>query len=589
MVALEFKKTNNLLNKKFLLLFVPTLIASISLYFGNILNGILVGNLVSPEAMASIYACIPLNQLAVSSALLISVGAAGMISIASGKNEIDTANYIFSNVLILSVIFALLIVFFLYPNIPELAKILSSAEELHRNIERYLSIFIIRMAFFLAITVWRYLIRTEGLARIISVSSIISQVLNVLLTIFLVGFFGLGVTGAGIALLISDVVSGIYMATHYSFTRDRNLKLINVFKFPLKKFFAQTIQIFKSGIPAATVTIFAGFKVWIIFQVLGDVGGTNSVIFYSICITGISIMNMLVTACCDSSMGLIGMLYGEKDFLSIRTTMKFIQKFSFVLVGTFVGLVCVFPEVILKIYNLPYDAIESGAVALRIFSPSLIGTAFMVIMINYYSTIQQRKAATILSFVEGILVVVPAALIFSKIFGVNGVWASFILAEVAGLISVLVYAKKFYAAKKIQLRDIFLIDETDPQTFYDVSIKADEENAVKISAEVIEIIRSKNISERDAVKVGVALEEFIVNVKQLAKNKSPNVDVIVKADEAGQLMIVLRDDGKAFNPLEYTPKCEENFFTDGIYLMKALSKKIRYNRVVGLNQTIIEI
>ena len=439
------------------------------------------------------------------------------------------------------------------------------------------------------ITVWRYLIRTEGLAKIISISSIISQVLNILLTVFLVGYLSLGVIGAGVALLVSDLVGGLYMFTHYSFTKERNLKFINIFKFGMKKFFAQTIQILKSGVPAATVTILAGLKVWIIFRILGDVGGANSVIFYSICITGISIMNVLVSSCCDSSMAIVGMLYGEKDFLGIRMMLKFIQKFSYALVGIFVGLVCVFPEIILRVYNLPSDAIESGVVALRIFAPSLLGTAFVVVMANYYSTIQRRNVATMLSLVEGILVVIPAALILSQIFGVNGVWASFVLAEVAGFISVLVYTKKFYGEKKIQFSDIFLIDETDAQTFYDVSTKANAENAVKISAEAIEIIRGKNFSERDAVKVGVALEEFIVNVQQLAKNKMPNVDVIIKADENQRVMIVLRDDGKAFNPLEYKPNDEENFYTDGIVLMKALSKKIQYNRVVGLNQTIIEI
>ena len=585
----NFRKTNDLVNKKFLMLFAPTLLSSISLYMGAILSGILVGNLVSPEAMASICACIPLNQFIFSVALLISVGAAGMVSIASGKNEIDKANYIFSNILILAFIFALLTIFLLNPFISEIAKILSSAEELHRNIERYLSIFIIRTAILIVITVWRYLIRTEGLAKIISISSIISQVLNILLTVFLVGYLSLGVIGAGVALLVSDLVGGLYMFTHYSFTKERNLKFINIFKFGMKKFFAQTIQILKSGVPAATVTILAGLKVWIIFRILGDVGGANSVIFYSICITGISIMNVLVSSCCDSSMAIVGMLYGEKDFLGIRMMLRFIQKFSFALVGIFVGLVCVFPEIILRVYNLPNDAIESGVVALRIFAPSLLGTAFVVVMANYYSTIQRRNVATMLSLVEGILVVIPAALILSQIFGVNGVWASFVLAEVAGFISVLIYTKKFYGEKKIQFSDILLIDETDTQTFYDVSTKANAENAVKISAEAIEIVRGKNFSERDAVKVGVALEEFIVNVQQLAKNKMPNVDVIIKADENQRVMIVLRDDGKAFNPLEYKPNDEENFYTDGIVLMKALSKKIQYNRVVGLNQTIIEI
>ena len=54
-------------------------------------------------------------------------------------------------------------------------------------------------------------------------------------------------------------------------------------------------------------------------------------------------------------------------------------------------------------------------------------------------------------------------------------------------------------------------------------------------------------------------------------------------------IIALRDNGKNFNPVEYSVAEEENLHTDGIMLLKNLAKEIKYHRVLSLNQTVIEI
>ena len=123
-MELTFKKNNTLIYKKFVELFFPTILATASIYFGNIINGIIVGNLIDPLAMASVYACIPLNQASFSMALLISTGAAGMIAVAAGARENDKADYIYSIVLTLGLICAFFIVL-LAPFNAEISKILS--------------------------------------------------------------------------------------------------------------------------------------------------------------------------------------------------------------------------------------------------------------------------------------------------------------------------------------------------------------------------------------------------------------------------------------------------------------------------------
>ena len=138
------------------------------------------------------------------------------------------------------------------------------------------------------------------------------------------------------------------------------------------------------------------------------------------------------------------------------------------------------------------------------------------------------------------------------------------------------------------MNDIFLIEQTEPEQLIDVSFQADADNAAKISHDVKAILEEKNFDKTVALKVGVALEEMTLNMEKLNVDKKIDVDLRIKRGE-DKIIIALRDNGKSFNPLEYSVAEEKNLHTDGIMLLKNLASEIKYNRVLSLNQTFIEI
>lgn len=239
-------------------------------------------------------------------------------------------------------------------------------------------------------------------------------------------------------------------------------------------------------------------------------------------------------------------------------------------------------------YNIPENLFAEGSMALRLFSISLLGVTLTFLIMYYYSTIKRRTAANILSITEGILVVVPAAWILSKIFGLNGVWLAFILAELAGFFVVWIYTKYVCKNSGGKLNDVFLIEENDPEIIMDVTLNANADNAAKISHDAKNFLEQKNFDKTVALKVGVALEEMTLNIEKLNVEKKIDIDLRIKRGD-DKIIIALRDNGKSFNPVEYSVAEEENLHTDGIMLLKNLAKKIKYNRVLSLNQTVIEI
>ena len=154
-----------------------------------------------------------------------------------------------------------------------------------------------------------------------------------------------------------------------------------------------------------------------------------------------------------------------------------------------------------------------------------------------------------------------------------------------GFIVIYIYTKIVCNNSGGKLNDVFLIENNSQNLLYDVSFQADIENSVKISAEVIDVLKNDKIAENTALKVGVALEEMTVNISKI-NSKIIDVDIRIKTEDE-KIIMAVRDNGKAFNPLEYQP--QENFEFGNIEMLKALSKNIKYNRVLSLNQTILEI
>ena len=111
-MELTYHKTGTLIKQKFRDFFVPTVLSSMASQLGTIINGIIVGNLISSHAMTAVSACMPLNQITYSLAVLISIGSSGLIAIAAGKRDNDGANYIFTTVVMISVFVGMLWAFF---------------------------------------------------------------------------------------------------------------------------------------------------------------------------------------------------------------------------------------------------------------------------------------------------------------------------------------------------------------------------------------------------------------------------------------------------------------------------------------------
>ena len=125
--------------------------------------------------------------------------------------------------------------------------------------------------------------------------------------------------------------------------------------------------------------------------------------------------------------------------------------------------------------------------------------------------------------------------------------------------------------------------------FFDVTVQGGDSEGVDLEKKLRAYCKENGIDEYKANVVGIAAEEFVVNIGRYGyKNTKRNyIDVCLSKVE-DKLILRIRDDGVAFNPLEYeTDKSDEEI--GGIKLVKAIADKLDYTRVLNMNNTVVEI
>ena len=123
-----------------------------------------------------------------------------------------------------------------------------------------------------------------------------------------------------------------------------------------------------------------------------------------------------------------------------------------------------------------------------------------------------------------------------------------------------------------------------------VSLENEEVNASIVSEQIIEFAKKHNVPDRESSIVGLAAEEMVDNIicYGYKKEKRNYIDVNMKLVD-DTLLLRIRDDGVPFDPTKYDFDDNENYSTSGIKLIKNLTDKISYMRILNLNNTVLEI
>ena len=554
------------------------------MHMGSVVDAIVVGNLIGVEALSAVTLVSPIIQVLHLPGLILGLGGATLAAIWLGERKIKDASEMFSACVVAGIIFSCVgALSSFWINAP-LAELVADDPKLATFAEEYLLINLLGLPIMTLTFLTCEFLSVDNHPDLGAWMFSIAEAVNVVFDIVLVKFAGMGMEGAAAATIIG-YACGLVTLIFYARSKERMLK----FSFGvawLKNIFVAL----KTGLPRVSLEFMQALQIFVLNTAVLKILGVEAMEIYAVCSNTLIMAELLAGGIISVIPNICGVLFGEKDFFGIRRLMKKVLVLSGILISVLTVVFLLVPEDIALLFGLENEELlPAAATCLRIYSLSFVPYVFNEFLQHYYQTILETFLATLDTILEFFVLLIPITFLLMHFYGIYGVCAAVPVSEILTIIIVEGTRKFLQERGKLPQEGLLMIPKPEHDDSLDVTIEADEKNAVGISKKIIDYCRERNVDEKTAYVLGLAAEEIAVNISRYGyeKNKKPYIDINLSRD--GELWLLrIRDDGKPFDPTTYQPD-EKNFLRGGIDLIRKLAKNFTYTRVLNMNNTIIEV
>ncbi|WP_319756399.1 MATE family efflux transporter [uncultured Sphaerochaeta sp.] len=432
---------------------IPTLVLSMSfpimlsmlvqaLY--NIVDSMFVSHY-SQQALTAVTLAFPMQNLLIAVSVGTSVGVNSLLSRKLGAKDISAARKAAGNGLSLSVIswgfFALLGLFFS----KTFVEFFSNDPELIAMGNQYISICLIfSLGLFIDITCERILQGTGDTFHpmiIQSTGAIVNIILDPILIFGLFGMPRMGVMGAAIATVFAQHVSAA-IAIYY--VRRNKEIVLKKGSFRLEK---QTVKdIYAVGIPTIIMQAIGTILITSLNKIL--IGfSTSAVAVFGIYFRLQSFIFMPVFGLNTGMIPVIGYNYGARKPKRITATIKVGLIVAVTIMGIGTALFILFPHILLSWFNATPEMVEIGIVAMQRISLGFTLAGVSIVLIALFQGMGYGYLSMINSVTRQLVFLLPAAYLLGRFVGLDALWYSFFIAEIASFSLTLYFFWKIYKTK----------------------------------------------------------------------------------------------------------------------------------------------
>ncbi len=571
-----YERNYELISSKFREFFFPTLLTSMTGNICMVVDSIIVSNLIGAMALSAIQPVIPVGTTVNLIYWMIGLGGSVLCSIAKAEFDNEKSSRIFSVSIISLLLFGILVAIFGTIFAPQIVPILCASPQVQPLVYQYYSVYVLGMPFLCYIMSLSYFIRTDGIADLPFRALLLSNIVNIIFDLIFIGVFHLGVSGAAWATIVGYIFGCTYMSTYF-FSSKRTLDFALV---KAKTFLNTLANICKSGFSGASTQLYMTIKIFVINTLITLYIGQSGLAAFNICYNSLFILYMFLIGTAQTMSPIVSVYYQEEDYSSVRFIMN--RSLKIVLTSSLIlsVLLVVCPQILTFLFHVKNPADMPVVLnAVRIFALSYVGIAITFLYTFYSQAIQKNKLSNSISLLEGFIFPVGFACALSFVFGANGIWISFTIAEVLTILYLFIYSRYINRKTNGEYTGFFINKHNDDAHVFEHTLSGNIDDAVGLSRDVQNYLKGN----KSATLVSLAIEEMIVNIIKI-NDEVDSIDVIVR-DNDDNILISIKDTGIDFNPVIEN----ENLEFDNISVLNKIADHIDYSRVLGLNSTVITI
>lgn len=431
--AQQINFTDDKISRLIMRLAIPSIIGLSINALQQFVNAIFVGTL-GAQAIAAVSMTLPIVVLLTAVGQGIGVGTASFVSRNLGAGNSLEASRGATLALALAVPIGGTITVALLLHLREFLAMLGASPTIMPAALEYASTLLFGYTVMLLNVVNGFIVRAEGNTRFSMWTMITAFALNTVLDPIFIFLLDLGVRGAALATLLSQIAAiGVYIAY---FLKKRGIVRIRTSYITLSVDCIK--QIAAIGAPATITSILSAVAFMLLYRAAAPFGD-DSVAAVGIAVRLLTIGALPIVGFCIGSQAVLGFSCGAQDFARVEKAAKFMLSITVPFSVSFSALVMVFARPMVSLFSDSENVTEiavSTCVVFHLFF-GLFGVQYVVITL--LQSLGRVRLSAVVSLARQGYLFIPAILLFPVVWGFNGLLASQALAElVAGLIALFV-------------------------------------------------------------------------------------------------------------------------------------------------------
>lgn len=355
---------------------------------------------------------------------MIGVGSATRYAILSARKE-EEANHYFSNAFFWDLLLSLpFVIAGIFAPGKVLALMGGDAEIVALGIP-YARLFLIFAPAFMVNHLFQAFVRNDGDPTRSMIATLSSSIFNIIFDYIFMFPLHMGLSGAALATGISPLVGVLISGTHFLGKNNHVCFVGKSFSFRRLIGSCQLgISAFVTEISSAVITTVFNF---LILSRVGNIGVAAYGVVANLALVAVAIFNGIATG----MQPLISAYYGQNDRRSIAKLLKMGLLTAFLIALVLNGVIWSCTDEISGIFNSEQSELltEYAHVGMRYYFLGYLFAGINIVSGGYFGAMEQAKQAFVVSMMRGFVVIVIVAVVMAFLFGMTGIWLSFMVAE----------------------------------------------------------------------------------------------------------------------------------------------------------------
>ncbi len=418
---------------------LPGVIAMTASSLYNMVDSIFIGHGVGPMALAALGISFPLMNIGAAFGAAVGIGGSTLMSLRLGQRQYDKANNVLGNMVGLNIIMGLLVgivsIIFLDP----ILTFFGASEQTLPHAREYMFILLLGNVVTHLYLGLNAALRSASKPRAAMIATIVTVVLNTILDPIFIWPLHMGIKGAAIATVLAQAV--VLSWQLWQFSRQRELLHLE-WRF-LKPAWTIVKDIVSIGISPFAMQITGCVVAIFMNNALMKYGGDLAVGAYSIANRLGFVCFMVIIGICQGFQPIAGYNYGARNMDRVKRVLRLtiIWSVAAMTVGWIIGEL--FPGPCTRLFTDDEQLLAISIRGIRINMLVFPVIGYQAVVTNFFQTIGKVRISIFMSLSRQLIFLLPMLLLFSSLWGLDGVWASLPASDFAAFIVAVIIMQRF--------------------------------------------------------------------------------------------------------------------------------------------------